>query len=240
MNKCKNCGHDEKHHLENIGECREYNFLLRKYICVCKQFIPSEKITTNYDKDNVKYLKEKGCGKLFGKLQTTCIESQLCPLCKPEGCGKPLKGKGIGILCGEYCKVCEVTHLHPSCSNNSPQVDSQQSGVQSPPLEDKEPESDTRKGSIMNETGSLFKLSDKIYPKPMAKRNQGKILPNSKIDVEDFAEFIRLLKEDFIEDWEFSKKAEAEPYIHFRRVIDKINKRAGSKLLNLNERGTGK
>ncbi len=32
------------------------------------------------------------------------------------------------------------------------------------------------------------------------------------------------LKDHFIEDWDFSKKAKAEPYIHFRRILEAIHK----------------
>ena len=40
-------------------------------------------------------------------------------------------------------------------------------------------------------------------------------------------EFIKIILEDFIEDWKFCKKAKVQPYIHIRRALEIIKKRAG-------------
>ena len=117
-----------------------------------------------------------------------------------------MKEKG----CGECCKICGIHHS-PSCSNNAPN-----NGLI--PEREKDPDADAYAPS-----GSSFKLSDKMFKWDDA--------DNGSFDFEDVKEFIRRLKEEFIEDWEFSKKAKAEPYIHFRRVIDRINKLAGKELI---------
>ena len=55
MKTCKNCGHKRVQHswneFKSFEECQQEK-------CPCKKFEPV-KITTNYDKDNIKYLKLK-------------------------------------------------------------------------------------------------------------------------------------------------------------------------------------
>ena len=89
--KCKNCGCLESEH-----PTWNSNFE------TCKQFIPSEDETDEEVAKNIidfalkKSRENKGCGELFGKLQTTCIESQLCSSCKLKGCGKPTTKSELG------------------------------------------------------------------------------------------------------------------------------------------------
>jgi len=45
-----------------------------------------------------------------------------------------------------------------------------------------------------------------------------------KLKEEEVLKKIKMLKEGFIEDWEFCKKANTEPHIHPRRVIEFIDK----------------
>ena len=45
-----------------------------------------------------------------------------------------------------------------------------------------------------------------------------------KLKEEEVLKKIKILKDGFIEDWEFCKKANTEPHIHPRRVIEFIDK----------------
>lgn len=52
------------------------------------------------------------------------------------------------------------------------------------------------------------------------------------LDVEDVKAYIKMLYESLIQDWEFCKKANVEPHIHPRRVIELIHRHAGDKLID--------
>jgi len=51
-----------------------------------------------------------------------------------------------------------------------------------------------------------------------------------KLDVENVKEAVRLLINTVNDDWNFCKKANAEPHIHPRRILETINTIFGNKL----------
>ncbi len=82
--------------------------------------------------------------------------------------------------------------------------------------------------SVLNENSSVVDtetLSDKIMEKGSPRR------PYFRLKPEDVRESVKKLIKGFLEDWDFSKKAKAEPYIHIRRVIERITKEMGKDLI---------
>ncbi len=173
----------------------------------CKQFTPSEDKNVMLDRVAREQLakKEKGCSKCKG------IGVYHSPSCSNNSLEKSNKvvtpqDRDSDETLGDD-KTSESNH----CSQEKTHLDV-------PVSEDKEP---VRQRINNASSGSDFKLSYKIKSVPY----------QDVLGIEDVKEFIRRLKESFIEDWEFSKKAEAEPYIHFRRIIERIHKLAGKELI---------
>ncbi len=196
--KCKNCGHDRINHMTQDCDTGKF-FPLDKnglperngacHKCgwrKCKQFIPSEDEIVQSDTEN-------------------------------KGCGKDVyyQGLAIGVCGGRSGTLC------PLCSNNTQEtkIKTGDSGFKSHPgnssLENKDPDDKTTFHTKVSDSGSDFKLSDKIKHR----------LDETILHSYDVKEFIRLLKEEICLDLKSSESLCLEK--NKCRNCEKIDKLAG-------------
>lgn len=192
--RCKNCGHEKVFHKDIMKNTKDkycVHCKLEEKRVICKQFTPSEKITTNYDKDNIKYLKDTGCGKM------AIFDMKEYGIC----------GDGE-TLCPSCSKLKPTNECQISSSNHSPQMSTANalSSNQKAEDRDEDKESDEKYTVFSNsnsDSGSDFNLSDKIQKVREIRELYGDL---EIIFNKDVKESIKKLKEASNPDiWEMPK-----------------------------------